>query len=244
VVTSAAAADEVLIWRAANSDTKRITKANYIGATFTGAGTIATGGFTLTLGSTSAINGNITGGGTLALGGFTLTVPATGTASLLGTAQTSTALKTFSSGINLGQSLNFDYYNGGNWTPVVADAASGGNVATLGSSLGVYQRFGLTVHVTGWMGNIDTTGLTAGNDLYIRGLPFVSMTATNYFAVGSANINRAALTGYFTVYVQSNKSVLNVAKITSGADAANMIVSSFTDDVADIAFSLTYFCAP
>ena len=41
----------------------------------------------------------MTGAGTLALGGFTLTVPATGTADLLGTAQTFTARKTFSAGL-------------------------------------------------------------------------------------------------------------------------------------------------
>ena len=43
---------------------------------------------------TNATDTIITGGGTLALGGFTLTVPATGTPSLLGTAQTVTAIKT------------------------------------------------------------------------------------------------------------------------------------------------------
>lgn len=89
VVTSAAAADELLIWRAANSDTRRITKANFVGLTATGGGTIATGGFTLTLNGDSAING------TLSAAGFTLTVPATGTAALLGQAQTFTALQTF-----------------------------------------------------------------------------------------------------------------------------------------------------
>ncbi len=44
---------------------------------------------------TNASNTTITGGGTLALGGFTLTVPATGTAGLLGTANTWTQGNTF-----------------------------------------------------------------------------------------------------------------------------------------------------
>jgi hypothetical protein len=51
---------------------KRISKANFSGGLMTGGGTLATGGFTLTL----------TGNGTLNLGGFTLTAPATGTAAL------------------------------------------------------------------------------------------------------------------------------------------------------------------
>ena len=45
---------------------------------------------------TNASNTTITGGGTLALGGFTLTVPATGTAGLLAVANTWTAVNTFS----------------------------------------------------------------------------------------------------------------------------------------------------
>ena len=73
----------------------------------TGGGTLATGGNTLTVSGNSTINGsfvgNMTGSGTVASGGFTLTVPATGTAALLATAQTFTGLKTFSSGISLGQ---------------------------------------------------------------------------------------------------------------------------------------------
>ena len=44
---------------------------------------------------TNASNTTITGGGTLALGGFTLTVPATGTAGLLGTANTWTQTNAF-----------------------------------------------------------------------------------------------------------------------------------------------------
>jgi len=44
--------------------------------------------------TTLATNLSITGGGTISLGGFTFTVPATGTAALLGTANTFTALQT------------------------------------------------------------------------------------------------------------------------------------------------------
>lgn len=76
LTTSAAAGDFVEIEVAASGVSRRITKANFIGATLTGAGSIATGG-------------------------FTLTVPANGTAALLGTAQTFSALKTFSSGMLL-----------------------------------------------------------------------------------------------------------------------------------------------
>ena len=63
--TSAATADEIPIWVAGSAVTRKITKANFLQGAFTGGGTVATGG-------------------------FTLTVPATGTAALLGTANTLT----------------------------------------------------------------------------------------------------------------------------------------------------------
>lgn len=50
---------------------------------------------------------NGTGGGTLATGGFTLTVPATGTAALLGTANVFTAAQRFPTGSAAATSLNF-----------------------------------------------------------------------------------------------------------------------------------------
>ena len=64
--TSAATADEIPIWVAGSAVTRKITKANFL-------------------------QGAFTGGGTLATGGLTLTVPATGTAALLATANVFTA---------------------------------------------------------------------------------------------------------------------------------------------------------
>lgn len=114
VTTSAAAGDLLAIWRAANNDTRKITKANFMGGVLTGAGTIATGG-------------------------FTLTVPATGTASLLGTAQTYSALKTFSAGISLGNET-LSTYDEGTWTPEVQGSSSNPTI-TYTTQSGNYWRF-------------------------------------------------------------------------------------------------------
>jgi len=149
VTTSAAASDLVPIWRAANSDTRHITKANFMGGVLTGGGTLATGGFTLTVGGTSTINGslvgNMTGGGTLATGGFTLTVPATGTASLLGTAQTYSALKTFSAGISLGNET-LSVYDQGTWTPFLISSGGDFTVSSYSTQTGQYTRIGNVVY--------------------------------------------------------------------------------------------------
>lgn len=100
LVTSAASGDLIWLGVTASSLLRRITKANFIGATLTGGGVLATGGFTLTVGANSAINGTLAGGGSItatgtntiagslsgggevATAGFTLTVPATGIAAL------------------------------------------------------------------------------------------------------------------------------------------------------------------
>jgi hypothetical protein len=63
-----------------------VTSTTFVGALTGNASTVTN----LTLGSATSI----TGGGTIALGGFTLTVPATGTPALLGTANTFTAAQT------------------------------------------------------------------------------------------------------------------------------------------------------
>lgn len=55
---------------------------------------------------TNASNTTITGGGTLALGGFTLTVPATGTAVLTTTDQSIAGVKTFTTNLNSTTSTN------------------------------------------------------------------------------------------------------------------------------------------
>lgn len=70
--TSAVAADEIPMWVTGSAVTRKITKANFLG-------------------------GAMTGGGTIATGGFTLTVPATGTAALL-TSGTWTPTLTFGGG--------------------------------------------------------------------------------------------------------------------------------------------------
>lgn len=206
--TSAATDDFVPIWRASNGDTRKITKANFIGATFTGAGTLATGGFTLTVAGTSTINGslvgNMTGGGTLAtggftltlsssgtlaLGGFTLTVPATGTASLLGTAQTYSALKTFSAGIAFANET-LSTYDTGTWSPTIQSSA-GAPTVTYTIQNGRYTRIGDLCFFAFFI-RINTYSVaTASGETWVS-LPFTASSTnanSHAFSVTSSNID-------------------------------------------------------
>lgn len=71
-------------------------------------------------------------------------------------------------------------YVEGTWTPVLADASTGGNTATIQFNSGRYTRIGRTVYWEANMTNINTTGMTAGNDLYLRGFPITPAAGFNY----------------------------------------------------------------
>ena len=148
-VTTSAASDDLLpIWRAANNDTRKITKANFMGGVLTGAGTVATGGFTLTVGANSTINGslvgNMTGSGTLATGGFTLTLSSSGTLALAG----------FSLTVGANSTVNGS---------LVGNMTGGGTVATGGFTLTVGANSTINGSLVGSMtgaGTIATGGFT------------------------------------------------------------------------------------
>lgn len=67
-----------------------------------------------------------------------------------------------------------DYYEEGEWTPVLSDAETGGNLATPATARGRYTRIGNVVHCTLELTDIDTTGMTGTNSLRLQGLPFVA----------------------------------------------------------------------
>jgi len=56
------------------------------------------------------------------------------------------------------------------FTPVISDAPTGGNLGTA-TVVGRYYRNGPVINVTVQINNINTAGMTAGNTLYIQGLP-------------------------------------------------------------------------
>jgi hypothetical protein len=69
-----------------------------------------------------------------------------------------------------------DDYREGTFVPVYADAATGGNVATSVNAAGWYTKIGDVVTIGMTTDSINTSGLTAGNTLYIRGLPYAPRT--------------------------------------------------------------------
>lgn len=149
----------------------------------------------------------------------------------------------FSATSGTGTSELFDDYEEGTFTPVVADAASGGNVATASSAYGYYTKVGRVVTVTIDLQNINTTGLTSGNDIFITGLPFLAASLTgniNYTApVNGGGTLTSAKSVIAVVY--DNNDYIRLVDAVSVAVTGWLDVSEINSGATDFRFSVTYF---
>jgi hypothetical protein len=129
----------------------------------------------------------------------------------------------------------------GEWTPAIADAVSGGNTGTAFQALGYYRRVGEIVHIMVNLTNIDTTGMTAGNVLYIRNLPY-SAGGIVFLHVGTVWAQSVTISGLQIVArMDPVNSVLYLTELSSNGAASNLIVSDYTSGSADVLLDMTYF---
>jgi hypothetical protein len=145
----------------------------------------------------------------------------------------------FSATSGTGTSELFDDYEEGTWTPVFSDASSGGNTAS-GSSYGYYVKVGGLVYVTGQFENVNTTGMTGGNLLYVQGIPYTpSSLANDIFFMGSVKSDGVTNSGFVNVEAIDNYAWLRFSE-TNNTTAGHLTVSDFASGTADIFFSLCY----
>ena len=131
-----------------------------------------------------------------------------------------------------------DDYEEGTWTPVPADAVSGGNTGSAGLANGQYTKIGRVVHITSMiLQDIDTTGLTAGNHFYIQGLPF---TVNGPYNEGSVQASFITFTEYLTCNPSSEVNSISLHESASGANLDYTIVSEVATGTADIRLNVTY----
>lgn len=147
----------------------------------------------------------------------------------------------FSATSGTGTSELFDDYEEGDFIPVVSDAASGGNNASgYASQVGKYTKVGRMVHFTIKIQNINTSGMTSGNDVFVTGLPFTSSSASNCMC--STLITGITFTGRVEAMVLSGQSYLKLTEVASGASFEDLItVGELTSGTADIFFNGSYF---
>ena len=147
----------------------------------------------------------------------------------------------FSATSGTGTSELFDDYEEGTWTVTLYDAASGGN-ASATTSTGYYTKMGRQVTIWFSLTNIDTTGMTAGNVMYLD-LPFA--TGSGNISTGSIVTDNVSFGSTGTaLYPRAGSGAARASfkNVTSASGDGNSVVSHFSTGVADIdACTMTYF---
>ena len=147
----------------------------------------------------------------------------------------------FSATPGTGTSELLNDYEEGTWTPVIADAATGGNTGTFTNGGAKYTKIGRIITVTAYLYAINTTGMTAGNILFIRGLPYT---------VGDANSGQG---NYYTYRVGRNASAVGnslsaastyclLSLYTTNSATADLyiIISNLVSGTSEVVFTVTY----
>jgi hypothetical protein len=146
----------------------------------------------------------------------------------------------FSATPGTGTSELLSDYEEGTWTPVVADASSGGNTGSFSGSA-TYTKIGRQVTVRMYISGINTTGMTAGNTLFIRGLPYASSNTAqgNFYTY---RVGRDASTVSSCVNM-SGGSFFNFALFTvlSATADKTILVSDIVSGTSEIQATITYF---
>ena len=140
-----------------------------------------------------------------------------------------------------------DDYEEGTFTPEVADASTGGNTATYSSRQGHYTKIGRQVTVTCQFADINTTGMTGSNFLYITDLPFTpaSLTGTAIYtgALKCNFLNAATGSLGFIIYCLDGSPYFNIAEQADNGSGAALTISDINSGSCDLQFSLTYFAS-
>jgi hypothetical protein len=133
-------------------------------------------------------------------------------------------------------------YEEGTWVPVVADAATGGNVGTYSNNGSTYTKIGRQVSIQTYISAINTTGMTGGNALRIRGLPFTSVRGGNgnFYTY---RVGRNASTVSSSVQLADGSTALSFPLYTTNSATADLIilVSDIVSGTSEIILSVTYF---
>lgn len=174
----------------------------------------------------------------------------TGTTTLTGDLQATTATfsgavtgtsATLSGGVYLGgtgAANLLDDYEEGTFTAQMFDASSGGN-ASSSTSTGRYTKIGQLVFATFSISNVDTSGLTAGNDAYFA-LPF----ANNGGVVSVGSVRLYADVDDTTVslasQVLSGHDRVSIVRSRDNTGLAEVLVSQFVSGASDMSISIVY----
>jgi hypothetical protein len=133
-----------------------------------------------------------------------------------------------------GSANKLDDYEEGTWDPVFADSSAGGN--SVYGAYGYYTKVGNSVTAWAKVGNMNTSGLSTGNSLFIRNFPFTAGNTTGFgLYTGACNVSDITSEGSPVVSLYDN-STYGYFDDSNGA----ILVSDCTNGAADIYFTITY----
>lgn len=121
------------------------------------------------------------------------------------------------------------------FTPIISDAATGGNLGTA-TVIGRYYQNGGSVSVSVQINNINTAGMTAGNVLYIQGIPVPASS------VLSRQVGSAACTGITGTPDRCTIGAVsaNALRLYKSGGVTDVIVSDVTSGANTIYASINY----
>ncbi len=131
-----------------------------------------------------------------------------------------------------------DDYEEGTWTVLPADATSGGNTATPAAEAGFYTKIGRSVLLNLSVTDIDTTGMTGGNDFFLQGLPFANIGTI--VTVGSVSAASITFGGSIHLRLVNSASAVGIGESVSGATIDLVTVSQIADDQGDVVGQIGY----
>jgi hypothetical protein len=134
-----------------------------------------------------------------------------------------------------GAANKLDDYEEGTFTPVVADAQDIGNTAT-GTFTGSYTKIGRLVIAEISLININTSGMTGTNDLYIRNFPFTNSSTSQ----GIVSFNSVTNSGAVTAYMTNSTAAFRLAEQLNNASRDMITVNQISSGTSDILVTLIY----
>jgi hypothetical protein len=134
-----------------------------------------------------------------------------------------------------------DDYEEGTWTPVIADASTGGNTGTYTNAGSYYTKIGNTVNLWAYLSAINTTGMTSGNAFCIRNLPFQSAVfATGNFYTYRVARNASTVSSCATASNSTPSILFNVFTTNSATTDLYITVGNMVSGTSEFFVSITY----
>lgn len=139
-----------------------------------------------------------------------------------------------------------DAYEEGSWDPVVRDATTGGNAATMQAATGYYTLIGNQCTLVGRFINIDPdagspSAPTGGNTIHITGLPFAPANfPTGVRHIGSMESTSITYQNSIQPRILENANYIVISNSQNNGSLSTLDFDALNSSAADIFLQVTY----